>query len=220
MISPGLQRPSATWLWPVTERDHMPLSWARTPADLGGRANRAWEAGGRADPGDLLGWSIAHGAAAAEIADAMGPVVGRGQPDRPFAFRPGAAVDGPDGQPPELVEGEAATRVMTGHVLDPIQLGVPVRVGGLLLGPGALEADPVSMQNCRSRSRPIRADRSRPAKLAAGSLPTCRSRLDGRGCTGDERAVVGCGLAFGQDLGGEPGRRGSAGAAVMPLPRR
>jgi hypothetical protein len=37
MISPELQRPSATWLWPVTERDHMPLSWARTPAVLVGR---------------------------------------------------------------------------------------------------------------------------------------------------------------------------------------
>jgi hypothetical protein len=65
----------------------------------------------------------------------MGPVIGRGQPDRPFAFRPGAAVDGPDGRRPELVEGEAAIRVMAGYVLDPIQVGVPVRVGGLLPGP-------------------------------------------------------------------------------------
>jgi hypothetical protein len=33
MISPEPQRPSATWPWPVTERDHTPLPWARTPAD-------------------------------------------------------------------------------------------------------------------------------------------------------------------------------------------
>jgi len=64
-------------------------------------------------------------------------------------------VDGPDGQRPELVEGEAAVRVMTGHVLDPVQLGVPVRSADFFQGPRPLEADPVSMQDL---PQPLPAD--------------------------------------------------------------
>jgi hypothetical protein len=56
-------------------------------------------------------------------------------------------VAGPDGQRPELVEGEAAVWVMAGHVLDPVQLGVPVRIAGFLPGPGALEADAAGVQD-------------------------------------------------------------------------
>jgi hypothetical protein len=32
MILPGRQQPSGNWLWLVTERDHLPLSWAHSPA--------------------------------------------------------------------------------------------------------------------------------------------------------------------------------------------
>jgi hypothetical protein len=56
-------------------------------------------------------------------------------------------VAGPDGQRPELVKGEAAVRVMAGHVLDPVQLGVPVRIGRFLPGPRPLERDATLMQD-------------------------------------------------------------------------
>src|SRR5215469_9761367 len=102
---------------------------------------------------------VADAVAAVEIADAVSAVIGRGQPDRPLAFRPGAAVDRPDGQRPELVEPEAAVRVLAGHVLDPVQLGIPVRVGGLLPGPGALEADPAAVQDL---PQPLPPDSHRP----------------------------------------------------------
>src|SRR6266566_2024917 len=47
-----------------------------------------------------------------------------GQPG-PTSARPGR-----DRQRPELVEGEATVRSGAGHVLDPVQLGVPVRPTG------------------------------------------------------------------------------------------
>jgi hypothetical protein len=71
-----------------------------------------------------------------------------------------ATVARPDGQRPELVKAEAAIREMAGHVLDPVQLGVLVRVGGFLPGPGALEADPTLIQN---PPQPLPADPDRPA---------------------------------------------------------
>ena len=60
----------------------------------------------------------------------------------------------------------------------------------------------------------------KPCRDRIRSLLTCRSQPDGRGCTGDERAVVGCGPASGQDRGGGPADGGCAGAAAAPLPRR
>jgi hypothetical protein len=84
---------------------------------------------------------IAEGVAAVEVPDAVGAVIGRAQPDRVFARRPASAVARPDRQRPELIKGKAPVRVMAGHVLDPVQLGVPVRITGLLPGPGPLEGD-------------------------------------------------------------------------------
>jgi hypothetical protein len=69
---------------------------------------------------------IAHAVAAMEAADAVGAMISRAQPGRPFARRPAHAVAGPDRQRPGLVEGEATVRAGAGHVLDPVQLGVPV----------------------------------------------------------------------------------------------
>jgi len=77
---------------------------------------------------------IAHAVAAMEVADAAGAMISRAQPYPPFARRPAHAVAGPDRQRPELVEGEATVRVGAGHVLDPVQLGVPVRIGGSFQG--------------------------------------------------------------------------------------
>ena len=53
---------------------------------------------------------------------------------------------GADGQRPELAGGGAAVRIITGHVLDPVPLGVLVRVGGLLPGPGPLGGNPAGVQ--------------------------------------------------------------------------
>src|SRR5256885_1082503 len=81
----------------------------------------------------------ADAVAAVEVAAAVGAVAGRPQSHRVLAQRPAGPVAGPDRQRPELVEGEAPVRVMAGHVLDPVQLGVPVRITGLFPGPGPLE---------------------------------------------------------------------------------
>ena len=106
---------------------------------------------------------IAKGIAAVEVADAVSAAVGRWQPDRLFAFRPRAALAGPDRQWPELVKREAAVWELGRHVLDPGQLGVPVWVGGLLPGPGALEADPACMQDL---PQPLSPDGHRPGREA------------------------------------------------------
>ena len=106
---------------------------------------------------------IAHGVAAVEIADAVGPVIGRPQPGRVFAFRPAGPVARADGQRPELVKGKTAVRVMPGHVLDPVQLGVPVRIPGLFPGPGPLEADPARVQDL---PQPLPPDPHRPVRMA------------------------------------------------------
>src|SRR5580704_9778472 len=105
---------------------------------------------------------IAHAVAAMEGADAAGAMISRAQPGRPFARRPAHAVAGPDRQRPGLAGGQATVRAGAGHVLDPVQLGVPVRIGGLLPGPGPLERVPRSCSTCRGRSRPIRTGRPRP----------------------------------------------------------
>ena len=48
---------------------------------------------------------------------------------------------------------------LAGHVLDPVQLGVPVRIGGLLPGPGPLEGDAAGMQDL---PQPLPPDSHRP----------------------------------------------------------
>ena len=95
-----------------------------------------------------------------EVADAVGAVVSRAQPDRAFARCPAGPVARADGQRPELVEGEAPVGVMAGHVLDPVQLGVPVRIGGLFQVRVRWKEMPRACRSCRSRSRPIRTGRS------------------------------------------------------------
>ena len=102
---------------------------------------------------------IAEAVAAVEVADAVGAVVGGAQPGRVVARRPAGAVAGPDRQRPELVAGEAAVRVMAGPVLDPGQLGVPVRIAGLFPGPGPLEADAAGVQDL---PQPLPANPDRP----------------------------------------------------------
>jgi len=111
--------------------------------------------------GDAPQLVIAHAAAAMEAADAVGAMISRAQPYRPFARRPAHAVAGPDRQRPEPAEGEATVRAGAGHVLDPVQLGVPVRIGGFLPGPGPLEGDAALVQEL---PQPLPADPHRPAQ--------------------------------------------------------
>src|SRR4051812_10818934 len=47
---------------------------------------------------------------------------------------------------PNWVEGETAVRELRGDLLDAVEFGVLVRVGGLLPGAGALERDVVAAQ--------------------------------------------------------------------------
>src|SRR5262249_47341598 len=97
-------------------------------------------------PGHAPQLVIAQGVAAVEIPDAVAAVVGGTQPGRPFAPGPAGPVAGADRQRAELGEPEAAGRGPAGHVLDPVPPGVLFRVGGLLPGPGPLEADPAGVQ--------------------------------------------------------------------------
>ena len=66
---------------------------------------------------------------------------------------------GPDRERPELVEREAAHREVAGHVVDPVQFGVLVGVGGFLPGTRALEADVVLAQD---QAQPLPADDDPP----------------------------------------------------------
>jgi hypothetical protein len=68
---------------------------------------------------------------------------------------------GPDRQRPELAEGEATVRAGAGHVLDPVQPGVPVRIGGFLPGPGPLERDAALVKEL---PQPLPPDPHRPAR--------------------------------------------------------
>ena len=76
----------------------------------------------------------------------VGAVVRRGQPHRVGFAGAGAAVAGADRPWAELVEREAASQVVAGDVLDAVELGLLVGVGGLLPGPGALEGEPALAQ--------------------------------------------------------------------------
>ena len=105
-----------------------------------------------------------------EVPDAVGAVVGRGLPpgSRPRPARR------------RWWAGSTAARTRRtrntgpgkrpGHLLDAVELGVVVRVGGLLPGLGALEGDTASSRICRSRSRPIRTGTPWHAGQVGGEL--------------------------------------------------
>jgi hypothetical protein len=61
----------------------------------------------------------------------------------------------PDGQRPELIEGEHPVGEVAGDVLDAGQFGVPVRIVGFLPGLGLLEGDLVPVQKL---PQPLAAD--------------------------------------------------------------
>ena len=69
---------------------------------------------------------------------------------------------GPDRERPELVEREAAHREVAGHVVDPVQFGVLVGVGGFLPGTRALEADVVFAQDL---TQPLTTDLDPPVAV-------------------------------------------------------
>lgn len=73
------------------------------------------------------------------VGDAVGAVEGRRHPVRLASLGPAGAGGRADAKRPELVEGEGAVGALGQRVLDPVQLGVEVRVGGLLPRLGALE---------------------------------------------------------------------------------
>jgi len=107
---------------------------------------------------------VAEAVAAVEVADAVGAVIGRRQPDRPRLGRPGRAEAGPDRQRAELVEGETPVPEPADDLLDPVQLAVLIRVARLLPGPGALKGDLVGVQDL---PQPLTADPDDPLVVAA-----------------------------------------------------
>jgi hypothetical protein len=60
-------------------------------------------------------------------------------------------VAGAERQRAELVEGEAPVREVAGHVLDAVESGVLVGINGLFPGAGALEGDPLLVQDLTER---------------------------------------------------------------------
>jgi hypothetical protein len=68
-----------------------------------------------------------------------------------------------DAQRPELVEGEGAIRKVLEHVVDAVELGVPIGVGGLFPGRGALEGDAAG---CEQAAQGFPADPDRPTGRA------------------------------------------------------
>ena len=76
-----------------------------------------------------------------EIRDTVSAVIGRGHSIGASTFSPADTRGRADTQRPELVKGERAIRELLDHVLDAVEFGVPVGVGGFLPGLGALECD-------------------------------------------------------------------------------
>jgi hypothetical protein len=79
---------------------------------------------------------VADGVAAVDVDDAVGAAVGSRQTIGPTLLRSAGTCGGPDSQGPELVEGEDSVRETFQHMLDPVELGVALRVGRFLPGPG------------------------------------------------------------------------------------
>src|SRR5699024_8050105 len=86
---------------------------------------------------------------------------------------PTGAAGGADTQRSELVEGEGPVGKVGGDVLDPLQLGVAVGVGGLLPGLGVLEGDVVAGQQ---GTQGLAADSD---AVAAGGAQVCGEFADG-----------------------------------------
>lgn len=76
-----------------------------------------------------------------EVGHTVGAAVGGRQAVGPALFRPAGARGGPNSQRSELVEGKDPVREVLQDVLDPVEFGVTLRVGGPLPGLGALEGD-------------------------------------------------------------------------------
>ncbi len=150
-----------------------------------------------AAPGDAPQGVIAKRVAAVEVAHAMSTGIGRRQPVRLATLGPSGALEGPDRQRPELIEGEAPVREAAGHLLDPVQLGVEVRIGGGLPGASALEGHAVLVQQ---PAQVLAPDDDRPLAVAdqvLGELahaPVCkRTPQPSRGRFGrldDDRDVL------------------------------
>ena len=107
---------------------------------------------------------------------------------------PTPTTDGSDGQWPELVKRKRALRVMLEQMLDPIQLGVPVRVVGRFPRLGPLERDVMVDQELAEPfpadlHHPVRVVRhiadqfpdAPPSKRQPQLLGTGRGRLDDEG---------------------------------------
>ncbi|GAB4105909.1 hypothetical protein GCM10028790_49280 [Micromonospora taraxaci] len=82
-----------------------------------------------------------------ELSDAVQLVIVRRQPARTARGRPTGAGLRTDHQRTELVEREYPVREVAAEVLDPGELDVPARVGGLLPRLGPLKGDPVPVQD-------------------------------------------------------------------------
>lgn len=94
----------------------------------------------------------------------MSAVIGRRQPIRLASLGPARPGGRTDPERPELVEGEGPLGPLGQRVLDPVQLGVEVRVGGLLPRLGPLESDPATGQQGAQR---LAADPYRMGDVAA-----------------------------------------------------
>jgi hypothetical protein len=79
-----------------------------------------------------------------EVPDAVGAVIGRGQPVGTPLSGPARARGGSDAEQAELIEGEDPVREAVQDVLDAVELGVAVGVRRFLPRLGALEGDAVA----------------------------------------------------------------------------
>ena len=102
--------------------------------------------------------------AAVELPDPVKFVVVGPLPLGPALARPPRPGDGAYLKRPELVEREAPLRIALDDLLDAGQLGLALRVVGLLPSAGPLESDVMCPQNL---AQPLRADPDRPLGAVA-----------------------------------------------------
>jgi hypothetical protein len=101
---------------------------------------------------------IAAGIAAVEVGDAVGAAAGGRQSVCTSLFGPAGVRGRTDAQGAEFIERESAARALVDRVLDPLQLGIEVRIRGFLPGLRALEG-PRRASKRRRVFRPIRTGR-------------------------------------------------------------
>lgn len=89
----------------------------------------------------------------------MGAVVGRRDPIGAALLGPAGSAGGADAQRAELVEGEYAVGEVVQDVLDPVELGVALGVGGLFQVLVRWKVTPRRASRQRRASRPIRITR-------------------------------------------------------------